>query len=53
MDLHELEELKKSLCTDAHKRIEKLEARLAWYNTLLISTLIALILNFVKDLFVR
>ncbi|MBN1294355.1 MAG: hypothetical protein JXB48_21140 [Candidatus Latescibacteria bacterium] len=53
MDIKELEDLKKFLCTDAHKRIEKIEIKLSWYNTLLISTLVALVLNFIKEILIK
>jgi len=53
MELKELEELRKTLCTDAHKRIEKVEKQISSLITLLISTLVALLLNILKEIFIK
>lgn len=53
MELEELEKLKKALCTDAHRRIERLEAQLWWFITLNIGTLLSLLIYFIKGLVIK
>ena len=43
MDLQELKELKDALCTEPLKRIERIDKRMWWFNTLAISNLVVMI----------
>lgn len=51
MNAKDLEEIKKILCADQQKRIEKLEKMFFWFNTVAFGNLIAIIILFIKERF--
>lgn len=53
MTIEELEALKKSLCEGNTKRIEKLEGRLWWFNTLAFANLLAFVFVLLKEVLLK
>lgn len=49
VDISELEELRKALCSDMQKRMDKIESKLFWFNTVAIGNLIAFIIVLIKE----